>query len=95
MISRTPASLFTSTSRGLAATAANLRLRWLHLAGSAAITARYFDQVLQREVALRLAECLRPSGALVLGAHETLPEGSNTLLPWAESLGVYRARVGT
>lgn len=50
----------------------------------------YFDLELQREVASRLAECLRPGGALVVGAHEALPEGLPTFLPWSRTLGVYR-----
>ena len=50
----------------------------------------YFDLDLQREVADRLAACIRPGGALVLGAHETLPEGSSGFAPWSAGLRVYR-----
>jgi chemotaxis protein methyltransferase CheR len=50
----------------------------------------YFDLDLQRELATRLAACIRPGGALVLGAHETLPEGSAGFAPWSEGLRVYR-----
>ncbi len=49
----------------------------------------YFDLDLQREVAERLARCLRMGGALVVGSHETLPEGA-AFAPWSSSLGVYR-----
>lgn len=51
----------------------------------------YFDLDLQREVASRLTACIRPGGALVLGAHETLPEGSRGFVPWSETLRVYRS----
>jgi chemotaxis protein methyltransferase CheR len=50
----------------------------------------YFDLDLQREVAARLAWSLRQGGALVLGAHERLPEGMRGFVPWSEALGVYR-----
>jgi chemotaxis protein methyltransferase CheR len=50
----------------------------------------YFDLDLQQEVASRLGGSVGPGGALVLGAHETLPEGSSAFVPWAESLRVYR-----
>jgi chemotaxis protein methyltransferase CheR len=50
----------------------------------------YFDLDLQREVADRLAACTRPGGALVLGAHETLPEEACGFMPWSARLGVYR-----
>ena len=50
----------------------------------------YFDLDLQREVADRLAACIRPGGALVFGAHETLPEGAPGFVPWSASLRVYR-----
>jgi chemotaxis protein methyltransferase CheR len=50
----------------------------------------YFDLDLQRQVAERLAACTRPGGALVLGVHETLPDGAHGFAPWSESLRVYR-----
>jgi len=50
----------------------------------------YFDLDLQREVAARFAACVRPGGALVVGVHETLPEGARGFVPWSEGLGVYR-----
>jgi chemotaxis protein methyltransferase CheR len=51
----------------------------------------YFDLELQREVADRLALALRPGGALVIGSHETLPEGVPRLVPCCERLRVFRA----
>jgi chemotaxis protein methyltransferase CheR len=50
----------------------------------------YFDEELQREVGGRLTPALRPGGALVVGAHETLPQGLEGLVPWLSSIGVYR-----
>lgn len=49
----------------------------------------YFDLELQRAVAARLATCIRPGGALVIGAHETLPEGHG-LVPWVPTRGIFR-----
>ncbi len=51
----------------------------------------YFELPLQRAVAERLALALRPGGALVVGSHETPPEGSGGLIPWCARLGVYRS----
>jgi chemotaxis protein methyltransferase CheR len=50
----------------------------------------YFELELQEEIAARLATCVRPGGALVLGTHETLPERAPGFVPWSESLRVYR-----
>lgn len=52
----------------------------------------YFDLELQREVCGRLAACLHPGGALVVGVHESLPEGIAGLAPWPGGRGVYRKR---
>jgi chemotaxis protein methyltransferase CheR len=50
----------------------------------------YYGEQLQREVGRRLAESLRPGGALVVGAHEAPPEGLDELEPWYPSRGIYR-----
>jgi chemotaxis protein methyltransferase CheR len=50
----------------------------------------YFELDLQEDVATRLATCVRTAGALVLGAHETLPERAPGFEPWSGSLRVYR-----
>jgi chemotaxis protein methyltransferase CheR len=50
----------------------------------------YFDDSLQREVARQLAQALRPGGALVIGSHETLPEGTDLFSAWCSRLGVFR-----
>jgi len=52
----------------------------------------YFDLDLQGEVAARLASCIRPGGALVLGAHEKLPNAADELAVWSTGLRVYRRR---
>ena len=53
----------------------------------------YFDLPLQREVAGRLALALGPGGALVVGSHETLPEGVSGFVPWHPRLGIFRRPV--
>jgi chemotaxis protein methyltransferase CheR len=53
----------------------------------------YFADELQQEVGRHLARSLRAGGALVVGAHEALPEGLNGLKPWPAARGVYRYRL--
>jgi chemotaxis protein methyltransferase CheR len=50
----------------------------------------YFDADLQRDTAGRLAGGLKPGVALVLGAHETLPDGLDTYEPWSFTERIYR-----
>jgi chemotaxis protein methyltransferase CheR len=53
----------------------------------------YFDLELQRAVLARLLGHLRPGGALVVGVHESLPEGAAELVPWPDARAVFeRAR---
>jgi chemotaxis protein methyltransferase CheR len=52
----------------------------------------YFAEELQREVGRHLARSLRGGGALVVGAHEALPERLDRLEPWPAARGVYRYR---
>jgi chemotaxis protein methyltransferase CheR len=47
----------------------------------------YFEPALQRELQSKLADCLVPGGALVVGAHETTLPGD--FEPWLERAGVY------
>lgn len=49
----------------------------------------YFEPELQRELCRRLAACLRPGGALVVGAHEAIPEHA-AFSPWPDAPSVYR-----
>lgn len=48
----------------------------------------YYEEDLQRQVCDVFAACLRSGGALVLGAHETLPRAAGSFEPW--SRGIYR-----
>jgi chemotaxis protein methyltransferase CheR len=50
----------------------------------------YFDLDLQRATASRLADAVRPGGALVLGSHEAMPEDIETFEPWGPTEGIYR-----
>jgi chemotaxis protein methyltransferase CheR len=50
----------------------------------------YFDEALQREVLDRVVERIVPGGALVIGAHETLPKGGTGLVVWSKQHGIYR-----
>jgi chemotaxis protein methyltransferase CheR len=50
----------------------------------------YFDEVLQRQTAARLAGALAPGGGLVIGSHESLPAGPSDLSPWLPELGIHR-----
>jgi chemotaxis protein methyltransferase CheR len=54
----------------------------------------YFADELQREIGRDLVGSLRARGALVVGAHEDLPEGLDELEPWPKVRGVYRCRRG-
>jgi len=51
----------------------------------------YFAAELQRQVLQRIVEHIVPGGFLVVGRHETLPEGVDGLLPYRPDLGVYRS----
>jgi chemotaxis protein methyltransferase CheR len=50
----------------------------------------YFDRDAQFAVLRRLVERLAPSGALVIGAHETLPPNNLALEPWPLARGIFR-----
>jgi chemotaxis protein methyltransferase CheR len=51
----------------------------------------YFDDERQLEVGRRLADSLRAGGALVVGAHEELPDGLTGFEPWPAARSVYRS----
>jgi chemotaxis protein methyltransferase CheR len=51
----------------------------------------YFDDERQLEVGRRLADSLRAGGALVVGAHEGLPDGLTGFEPWPAARSVYRS----
>jgi chemotaxis protein methyltransferase CheR len=50
----------------------------------------YFDDARQRETLRRIAERLRPGGALVIGGTESLPAGAAGFEPWSARSRVYR-----
>ena len=50
----------------------------------------YFDAGLQRRLLARLVYRLAPDGALVIGAHESLPEETSDLVPVAGHLPIFR-----
>jgi chemotaxis protein methyltransferase CheR len=52
----------------------------------------YFAPEAQRAVLGRLAEAVRPGGALVVGLHETLPEPAAPFAPWPGARAVHRRR---
>ncbi|MGH3084953.1 MAG: CheR family methyltransferase [Gaiellaceae bacterium] len=54
----------------------------------------YYADELQREIGRHLAGSLRAGGALVVGAHEALPDALEGVAPWPGARGVYRYRGG-
>jgi chemotaxis protein methyltransferase CheR len=50
----------------------------------------YHDAACQREACRRFAAVMQPGAALVLGAHETLPDGAEAFEAWSETHRVYR-----
>lgn len=50
----------------------------------------YYDEGLQRERLEQIQGVLIKGGALVLGVHETLPQGFSGLAPWSKRLPIYR-----
>jgi chemotaxis protein methyltransferase CheR len=50
----------------------------------------YFAAPVQRQLVQRIASRLRIGGALVIGIHESLPEGVAGLAPWSGARSVYR-----
>ncbi len=50
----------------------------------------YYDEALQTEILSRIAQRLRPGGALVLGVHEAPPRGQRDFVPWPNAPCSYR-----
>lgn len=50
----------------------------------------YFAPELQRQVLTRLLDTLLPNGFLVVGSHESLPDGFDALVPLAASPQIFR-----
>lgn len=57
------------------------------------VVATYYEEPVQRQILRRIARRLRPGGALVLGAHEALPEVTAGFEPWP-GLRAIRRRTG-
>ncbi|TDJ09924.1 MAG: chemotaxis protein CheR, partial [Gammaproteobacteria bacterium] len=55
----------------------------------------YFDDALQLKVLSRLVGAMHDDAALVIGAHEKLPEGAEGLLNWFDKQRIYRKSGGT
>jgi chemotaxis protein methyltransferase CheR len=54
------------------------------------VVATYYAPDVQRAIMTRIADLLRPGGALALGVHETLPEGLAGFAPWPGARAIYR-----
>lgn len=50
----------------------------------------YFDEALQRETMGRILEKLMPGGFLVVGIHESLPEGISGVVPYDKTPCIYQ-----
>ena len=55
----------------------------------------YFDAALQLKVLSRIAGAMHDDAALVVGAHEKLPEGTEGLLMWFDKQRIYRKSSST
>ena len=54
------------------------------------VVATYYATEVQREIISRIAGRMQPGAGLVLGIHETLPEGLKSFEPWAGARAIYR-----
>jgi chemotaxis protein methyltransferase CheR len=54
----------------------------------------YFEHALQLEVLARIHEVLLDDGILVIGSHESLPEGYDGFEPWPGSRAIFRKVTG-
>ena len=52
----------------------------------------YYEEALQLEISERLADAIRPGGALVVGSHEQLPPAQTSFEPWLPHRTIYRRR---
>jgi chemotaxis protein methyltransferase CheR len=50
----------------------------------------YYAPPVQLAVMQRIADRVRPGGALVIGIHESLPDGLAGLAPWPGTRAIYR-----
>jgi chemotaxis protein methyltransferase CheR len=54
----------------------------------------YYAPDVQRAILARIAERMRPRGALVVGLHESLPDGLDAFAPWVGVRATYRRSAG-
>jgi chemotaxis protein methyltransferase CheR len=54
------------------------------------LTFTYFEPSLQREILQKMLERLLPGGFLIVGIHESLPEGVSGIFPWREKRCIYQ-----
>jgi len=54
----------------------------------------YYAPDVQRAILARIAERMRPRSALVVGLHESLPEGLDAFAPWVGVRATYRRSAG-
>lgn len=50
----------------------------------------YFAPAVQQAVLMQILKHLRPGGALVVGMHESLPEGVTGITPWPDTRAIFR-----
>ena len=50
----------------------------------------YFTDALQREILEKIIARLAPGGILVIGSHESIPQGMTTVVPCGSSRGIYQ-----
>jgi len=63
---------------------------WFHLILCRNLAFTYFDPWQQRRIASLLHRALKPGGALVVGAHEQLPDSFAGLVRWTGGSCIYR-----
>jgi chemotaxis protein methyltransferase CheR len=64
----------------------------LVLCRNAAFT--YYEPAVQHAILQRIGDRLRPGGALVVGSHESLPDGPPAFAPWPSARATYRRVAG-
>jgi chemotaxis protein methyltransferase CheR len=55
----------------------------------------YFDTALQREMLKHIRRCLVDGGALIIGGHESLPDGYSGFEQWSKQRAIFKKVTGT
>ena len=83
--------------RGIRFRKQDVRVTWpdstFHLILCRNLVLTYFENALQTQVMIQIAQRLDKRGALVIGSHEVLPENRVGLRPWFPRLGIFRKPV--